>query len=105
MTIRNGAGTLVPTVDFLHGSGLRKDDPNPITAIPNGGKLLGYFTVNLGIAQNFTRPGTLKGVTLRVDVAKLFDKTYLIRDGTGVGVGSPQYGARRGIFAGITKKF
>jgi outer membrane receptor protein involved in Fe transport len=104
-TIRNGAGTLVPTVDFIYGSGLRKDDPNPITAIPNGGKLPGYFTMNLGIAQNFTRPGALKGVTLRVDVANLFDKTYLIRDGSGVGVGAPQYGARRGIFAGITKKF
>ena len=35
----------------------------------------------------------------------LFDKSYLIRDGSGVGVGAPQYGQRRGIFAGITKKF
>jgi outer membrane receptor protein involved in Fe transport len=105
VTIRNGAGTLVPTVDFVYGSGLRKDDPNPLTAIPNGGRLPGYFTMNLGIAQNFTRPGPLKGVTLRVDVANVFDKSYLIRDGSGVGVGAPQYGARRGIFAGISKKF
>lgn len=105
VTIRNGAGTLVPTVNFLYGSGLRKADPNPLTAIPNGGKLPAYFTMNVGIAQNFTGPGPLKGVTLRVDVANLFDKTYLIRDGSGVGVGAPQYGARRGIFAGVTKKF
>ena len=105
VTIRNGAGTLVPTVNFLYGSGLRKADPNPLTAIPNGGKLPVYFTMNVGIAQNFTGPGPLKGVTLRVDVANLFDKTYLIRDGSGVGVGAPQYGARRGIFAGVTKKF
>ena len=104
-TIHNGAGTLVPTANFLYGSGLRKDDPNPLTAIPNGGKLAAYFTMSLGIAQNFTGPGPLKGVTLRVDVANLFDKSYLIRDGSGVGVGAPQYGARRGIFAGISKKF
>ena len=105
VTIRNGAGTLVPTVNFLYGSGLRKADPNPLTAIPNGGKLPAYFTMNVGIAQNFTGPGPLKGMTLRVDVANLFDKSYLIRDGSGVGVGAPQYGARRGIFAGISKKF
>jgi outer membrane receptor protein involved in Fe transport len=105
VTIRNGPGTLVPTASFIYGSGLRKDDPNPLTAIPNGGKLPAYFTMNVGIAQNFTGPGPLKGMTLRVDVANLFDKSYLIRDGSGVGVGAPQYGARRGIFAGISKKF
>ena len=105
VTIRNGAGTLMPTASFIYGSGLRKDDPNPLTAIPNGGKLPAYFTMNVGIAQNFTGPGPLKGMTLRFDVANLFDKSYLIRDGSGVGVGAPQYGARRGIFAGISKKF
>ncbi|MEO6247808.1 MAG: TonB-dependent receptor [Sphingomicrobium sp.] len=105
VTIHDGAGTFVPTVDFIYGSGLRKDDPDPVTAIPNGGKLPAYFTANVGIAQNFTGPGALQGVTVRVDVANLFDQSYLIRDGSGVGVGAPQYGGRRGIFAGITKKF
>ena len=28
---------------------------------------------------------------------------YEIRDGTGVGVGAPQYGPRRGVFVGVTK--
>ena len=103
VTIHNGTGTLVPAVDFLYGDGLRKDDPAGI--VPNGGKLPSYFTMNVGIAQNFIGPGLLKGLTLRVDVVNLFDKSYLIRDGSGVGVGAPQYGQRRGIFAGITKKF
>ena len=103
MTIHDGAGTLVPTAEFLYGSGLRSNDPAGI--VPNGGKLPAYFTMNAGLAQNFTRPGALKGVTIRVDVVNLFDKSYLIRDGSGVGVGAPQYGTRRGIFAGITKKF
>ena len=103
VTIKNGAGTLVPTADFLYGSGLRKGDPAGV--VPNGGKLPQYFTLNAGIAQNFTKPGPLHGLTVRVDIVNLFDKTYLIRDGSGVGVGAPQYGQRRGIFAGVSKKF
>ena len=103
VTIHNGLGTLVPTAYFLYGSGLRKSDPAGV--IPNGGKLPVYFTLNAGIAQSFTKPGPLKGVRLRLDVINLFDKSYLIRDGSGVGVGAPQYGQRRGVFAGISKNF
>ena len=102
VTIHDGMGTLVPTMDFLYGDGLRKDDPAGI--VPNGGKLPSYFTFNAGIAQNLTGPGPLKGVTIRADVINLFDRTYLIRDGSGVGVGAPQYGQRRGFFIGLTKR-
>ena len=38
-------------------------------------------------------------------MVNLFDKTYLIRDGSGVGVGAPQYGERRGFFVGVRKAF
>ena len=31
------------------------------------------------------------------------DHIYEIRDGSGVGVGAPQFGARRGFFVGISK--
>ena len=99
----DGLGTLVPTVDFLYGDGLRANDPAGV--VPNGGKLPSYFTANLGIAQNFDGPGFLKGVSIRFDVTNVTDKVYLIRDGSGVGVGAPQYGARRGFFAGIHKAF
>jgi outer membrane receptor protein involved in Fe transport len=102
-TIHDGIGTLVPTVDMLYGDGLRADDPAGI--VPNGGKLPSYFTANFGIAQNLDGPGVLKGVSIRLDVTNLFDKVYLLRDGSGVGVGAPQYGARRGVFAGIRKSF
>ena len=44
--------------------------------------------------------GTL---TARFDVINLFDKEYQIRNGTGVGVGAPQYGPRRGLFFGLSK--
>ena len=100
-SLHDGIGTIVPSVEMLYGDGLRSTPG----AIPNGGKLPSYFTVNAGIAQNLTRAGPLKGLTLRVDVVNLFDRSYLIRDGSGVGLGAPQFGERRGIFAGITKKF
>ena len=102
-TIRNGLGTLVPTVDFIYASGLRTDDPNGI--VPNGGALPSYWVFNAGIAQTFNGPGALKGVSIRADVLNLFDKSYEIRSGSGVGVGAPQWGQSRGFFAGITKKF
>jgi len=60
---------------------------------------------NAGLAQNFTQPRVLHGVTIRADVLNLFDKQYEIRSGEGVGVGAPQWGQRRGFFAGISRKF
>jgi outer membrane receptor protein involved in Fe transport len=44
--------------------------------------------------------GTL---TARFDVINVLDKRYEIRDGTGVGVGAPQFGPRRGLFFGLSK--
>jgi outer membrane receptor for ferrienterochelin and colicins len=42
---------------------------------------------------------------VRVDVIDVLDRIYEIRDGTGVGVGvgAPQFGPRRGFFAGLSK--
>jgi hypothetical protein len=104
-TIGDGLGTLVPTADFIYGSGLRTDDPDPLSQIPNGGELPGYLVLNAGIAQNFTGPGVLKGLSIRADVLNLLDNRYQIRSGAGVGVGAPQWGQRRGVFIGVTKKF
>ena len=103
VTIHDSIGTLIPTVEFVYGDGLRADDPAGI--VPNGGKLPSYFTANFGIAQNLDGPGVLKGLSIRFDVVNLFDKVYLLRDGSGVGVGAPQFCARRGFFAGIHKAF
>jgi hypothetical protein len=102
-TIHDGLGTLVPTADFVYGSGLRTDDPNGI--VPNGGHLPGYIVFNAGIAQNFTGSGALKGLSIRADILNLLDTKYQLRSGTGVGVGAPQWGQRRGFFVGVTKTF
>jgi hypothetical protein len=60
--------------------------------------------VNMGLAQDFSLWGT-QGWAARFGVVNLFDKKYEIRDGTGVGVGAPQWGPRRGFFAGLSKAF
>jgi outer membrane receptor protein involved in Fe transport len=90
------------SADLIEGSGLRS---NLVLAngseIPNGAHLPYYTQINLGVSHIFIfAAGTL---SLRFDVANALDKVYEIRDGTGIGVGAPQYGARRGLFVGIAK--
>jgi outer membrane receptor protein involved in Fe transport len=42
---------------------------------------------------------------LRFDVLNLLDQVYVIRNGSGVGVGNPQFGPRRTFLAGLTQRF
>jgi len=91
------------SADFLVGSGLRADLTLPDgSTIPNGAHLPYYAQVNLGANHVFhlDNAGTL---TARFDVINVLDKRYEIRDGTGVGVGAPQFGPRRGLFFGLSK--
>ena len=91
--------------DILIGSGLRAALVLPDgRTIPNGAHLPYYRQVNVGASHAFDA-GSLKGLTARLDVINLFDQKYQIRNGTGVGVGAPQYGPRRGYFAGMSWAF
>jgi hypothetical protein len=98
------------SVDFLEGSGLRSSLPLPPgvltpyggTEIPNGDHLPYYTQINSGINHLFRIPG-LGNLTARFDVINALDKVYQIRNGTGIGVGAPQYGPRRGFFLGLSK--
>ena len=94
------------SVDAIFGSGLRDDLvlPNGST-IPNGDHTPSYAQVNLGLTHAFEIGDPAGPLQLRFDVVNLFDKVYLIRSGTGIGVFAPQYGARRGFFAGVTVPF
>lgn len=85
------------STDMLYGTGLRREG-----ATPNGDHVPSYVTVNLGVSHTFGIGG-FNGLTARFDVLNLFDEKYQIRDGTGVGVGAPQFGARRGFFVGLSK--
>jgi hypothetical protein len=86
------------SADFLVGSGLRATPG----VIPNGDHLPYYTQINFGTSHVFdlSHAGTL---TARIDLINVLDKVYEIRNGTGVGVGAPQYGPRRGIFVGVSK--
>ncbi|GAC1454494.1 MAG: hypothetical protein PVS2B3_10330 [Steroidobacteraceae bacterium] len=91
--------------DILIGSGLRSALVLPGGAtVPNGAHLPYYRQVNAGISHMFDRGG-IPGLTVRLDVINVFDQIYQIRNGTGVGVGAPQFGPRRGFFLGVSKAF
>ena len=46
-----------------------------------------------------------KGAALRFDVINLFDTSYQIRNGLGVGVGAPQFGQRQTFLVSLTQRF
>ena len=101
LTASAGASYLWDTTrfsaDLLYGSGLRKDG-----ATPNGLHVPGYTVVNFGVSHDFDL-GSAGDLTARADLINAFDEKYEIRDGTGIGVGAPQWGARRGLFFGLSK--
>ncbi len=92
--------------DLLFGSGLRANSSDPVTlqSIPNGAHLPSYLQVNFSASHDFAN--TPAGpISVRADLINAFDRRYQIRNGTGVGVGAPQWGPRRGVFIGLTKSF
>jgi outer membrane receptor for ferrienterochelin and colicins len=103
------------SLDAIMGSGLREDlnDPNGVVLangnitnnIPNGAHLPYYRQVNMGVSHTFKNWGigsSKNAPTVRFDVTNVFDTAYEIRNGTGIGVGAPQWGPRRGFFGGVT---
>ena len=93
------------SADMIFGTGLRSDlTLADGSTIPNGDHVPSYTQVNLGVSHAF-RIGAAGPLTARFDVINLFDKIYAIRDGSGVGVFAPQYGPRRGLFAGLAWQF
>jgi hypothetical protein len=85
----NASATLV------YGSGLRRGFANSESVTPAA-------VVNLGFSQEFEMLGGGR-FTARLDVLNVADRRYQLRDGTGIGVGAPQYGLRRGIFVGLSR--
>jgi len=78
------------SADGLYGSGLRR-------GFANTDHLPGYAQVNLSAEQSFLLAG-VGALAARLSVINALDRSYLIRDGTGIGVGAPQYGPRRALF-------
>jgi outer membrane receptor protein involved in Fe transport len=85
--------------DYLFGSGLRKDGE-----VPNGASLPSYFQLNLSLSHDFNFASTGK-LRTQLAVINALDRTYEIRDGSGIGVGAPQFGPRRGLYLTVQKDF
>jgi outer membrane receptor protein involved in Fe transport len=85
------------SIDGLVGSGLRSD-------FANTGKLPLYATFNLGVKQRFNEP-VIGKFSVSVSLENAFGRSYELRDGSGIGVGAPQYGPYRAVYAGVTKQF
>jgi len=83
--------------DILYGSGLHRGFAN-IKTVPE------YSTVNLSLQRNLKIPkiGLFK---IRFDVLNLLDNVYELRDGSGIGVGAPQFGQRRGFYGTVAYDF
>ncbi|MDY1549055.1 TonB-dependent receptor [Luteibacter sahnii] len=86
-------------LDYLYGSGLRRDG-----AVPNGDTMPDYFQLNLSVGHDFHF--TSAGPThAQLALVNALDRTYELRDGSGIGVGAPQYGPRRGVFLSLQQDF
>ncbi|WP_243048082.1 TonB-dependent receptor [Dyella sp. RRB7] len=85
--------------DYLFGSGLREDGE-----VPNGLSLPYYFQLNLSVSHDFNFDSTGKFHT-QLALINALDRSYELRSGTGVGVGAPQFGPRRGVFLSLQKDF
>ncbi|HUO10140.1 MAG TPA: TonB-dependent receptor [Phycisphaerae bacterium] len=87
-------------VDWLYGNGLRR-------GFANTAKEPEYYPVNIGCQHIFKLDGDngRQAIKLRFDIVNVFDESYQLRDGSGIGVGAPQFGARRGFFVGLAYDF
>lgn len=105
VTVSGGASYRFDAVrlsgDMLYGSGLRRTLP---TGTPNGDHLPGYVQINLSavyrVAQFRQHP-----LDVRLDIINALDRRYELRDGSALGDGQPQCGARRGFFVGVEQAF
>jgi hypothetical protein len=84
-------------VDGLYGNGLRRGFANTQKNHP-------YETFNINLSRRI-QITEKTAVKVRFDVVNLFDKIYELRDGSGIGVGAPQFGQRRGFYGTIAYDF
>ncbi len=82
------------SVDGIYGSGLR-------SGFANTGNLPFYIQVDAGITRRLPLPNNGGALEFRTAIVNLADHTYLVRNGTGIGVFADQYGPRRALYGGI----
>lgn len=92
----NWSGTRIG-LDYIFGSGLRQ-------GFVNSSSLPSYAQFDASATRNFKIAG-IGDIDVRFAIVNLTDRVYEIRSGTGVGVGAPQFGPRRGFYIGLNKTF
>ena len=85
------------SLDMIYGSGLR-------SGFANTAHLPAYMQFNTSVGRDFM-VNDLGRINLRLAVINLLGTTYEIRDGTGIGVGAPQYGPPRTFLLTASKTF
>jgi hypothetical protein len=84
-------------IDGLYGNGLRRGFANTQKNHP-------YETFNVSLSRRIKITGKT-ALNIRFDVVNIFDKIYELRDGSGIGVGAPQFGQRRGFYGTVAYDF
>jgi hypothetical protein len=84
-------------IDGLYGNGLRQ-------GFANTQKLSPYETFNLNLSRRI-KITEKTAVKIRFDVVNILDKIYELRSGSGIGVGAPQFGQRRGFYGTVAYEF
>ena len=89
--------SLFASVDGLYGSGLR-------AGFANEQHSPGYTQWNAALGWAFDPWNSPKSLTVRLSAINIFDRSYVLREATGIGEFAPQYGPRRGLFAELTQQ-
>ena len=84
-------------IDGLYGNGLRRGFANTLKGHP-------YETFNVNLSRRIQITAKT-AVKIRFDVVNILDKIYELRDGSGIGVGAPQFGQRRGFYGTVAYDF
>jgi hypothetical protein len=85
------------SVDGLYGNGLRSGFANTQKNNP-------YETFNVSASRRIQLTQKT-ALNIRLDVVNILDKIYELRDGSGIGVGAPQFGQRRGFYGTVSYDF
>jgi outer membrane receptor protein involved in Fe transport len=86
------------SVNMFYGSGLRQ-------GFANTDHVPAYVNFNFGVQRQVWEHGLFdKPITGRFDIVNVFDRVYELRSGSGIGVSAPQFGPRRGYYAGLSQQ-
>ena len=84
-------------LDAIYGNGLRTGDYN-------SNKMRAYWQFNSAISRDVTLP-IIEKINARLSIVNLFDRSYAIKSGEGIGVGAPRFGPRRTFYLTLAKSF